>query len=360
MVRRMSWRGRRGERGAKEAASALAGATLARVSGTDDAASAIRRAVARIELERPVRRLGIAAVGDPAAAQAVAAALAAERDAVAGTVEGIAAGGFDAVVAVALASLPAPALVQEVGVLGDSLIGVVLLSDAGPGEREEAPAPSHDDALEALAALERAAGSHESQPAPPPVAPTPVPGEALAALERAASSAGPAPSPDAERLRRREAELERRLADLERRESAFRKVSQVVARRGAVGGPQAAPAAELAAANERAARAEARAAELEERVRVLQGRVEELEAAARGERSAGATSAASSMAGTWGAPTMARLERVVAEAFDRGLPEAEEWSFYLPLLRDRADAQGRLPPELDSLVESVFGRALSA
>ena len=55
---------------------------------------------------------------------------------------------------------------------------------------------------------------------------------------------------------------------------------------------------------------------------------------------------------------MAEIERFVADASARGLPEAEEWSYYLPLLREQARPDGTLPPQFDSLLESVFGSAL--
>jgi hypothetical protein len=317
------------------AASTLAGATLARAASADEAAAAVGRAVARLELERPVPRLGIAALDDAALAQSVAASLAPGRDVTAGTVEALGSGGFDAIVAIASASLPAAVVVERVRTLGDALLGVVLVSEPGQAQPAHEPAPTPaDDALEALALLERAAESGPGRPAP-----------------AAATAPPPATAPPADgRARQLEAELERRLAELERREAAFRKISQVVAQRSETSG-EAGPA--LAAANERAALAESRAAELEERVRALQARVDELEAA-RSERPAAGPGHTGRL------PTIDRLERAVARAFDEGQPQAEEWSFYLPLLRERADAQGRLPPELDALVESVFGEALSA
>jgi hypothetical protein len=57
---------------------------------------------------------------------------------------------------------------------------------------------------------------------------------------------------------------------------------------------------------------------------------------------------------------MAEVERLVADAYAQGLPEAEEWSFYLPLLRERSRPDGTLPAQFDALLESVFGGALSA
>ena len=52
---------------------------------------------------------------------------------------------------------------------------------------------------------------------------------------------------------------------------------------------------------------------------------------------------------------IARLERAIAEAHAAGRPEAEEWAFYLPHLREHARPDGSLPPQFDALVESVFG-----
>ncbi len=50
-----------------------------------------------------------------------------------------------------------------------------------------------------------------------------------------------------------------------------------------------------------------------------------------------------------------RLEQVVREAQLREDPAAEEWAFYLPLLREHADSTGRLPRSSHSLIDSVFG-----
>jgi hypothetical protein len=50
-----------------------------------------------------------------------------------------------------------------------------------------------------------------------------------------------------------------------------------------------------------------------------------------------------------------RIEELLREAELRGDPQAEEWAYYLPLLRQHADADGRLPAQFDTLVDSVFG-----
>jgi hypothetical protein len=124
----MAWRPRRGN-DAKVPEGVLAGATLARVVGTDQAVAAVRRAVARAELDQPIPRLGIAAIGELGPAQAVAAVLAVERDVVAGTLASLAGGGVDAFVAVSPGSLPTPAVVEQVRDLGPELVGVVIVSD---------------------------------------------------------------------------------------------------------------------------------------------------------------------------------------------------------------------------------------
>ncbi len=52
--------------------------------------------------------------------------------------------------------------------------------------------------------------------------------------------------------------------------------------------------------------------------------------------------------------TLQRLERLVREAEQRGEPQAEEWALYLPLLREQAEPDGRLPAQFASLVDSIF------
>jgi hypothetical protein len=105
---------------------------LSRVTGTEEAVVAVRRAVARVELDGAVVRLGVAAIGDAALAQGVAAGLAGERDVVAGTLESFA-GSNHPIVAVAPASVPTPAVIEEAQTLGDRLLGVVIVF----GELEE-------------------------------------------------------------------------------------------------------------------------------------------------------------------------------------------------------------------------------
>jgi hypothetical protein len=51
---------------------------------------------------------------------------------------------------------------------------------------------------------------------------------------------------------------------------------------------------------------------------------------------------------------MDELERLVSEAHTQGDPNAEEWAFYLPLLRQHAEPDGRIPAQFDSLVMTVF------
>jgi phage shock protein A len=52
--------------------------------------------------------------------------------------------------------------------------------------------------------------------------------------------------------------------------------------------------------------------------------------------------------------TLQRLERLVHEAQLRGDPQAEEWAYYLPLLREHAEPDGRLPAQFAALVDSIF------
>jgi hypothetical protein len=104
----------------------LAGAMLSRAVGLDEAVVAVRRAVARVELDGAVIRLGVAAIGEAALAQGIAAALAGERDVVAGTLESFV-GADHPVVAVAPAPVPTPAVIEQAEELGDRLLGVVLV-----------------------------------------------------------------------------------------------------------------------------------------------------------------------------------------------------------------------------------------
>jgi phage shock protein A len=52
--------------------------------------------------------------------------------------------------------------------------------------------------------------------------------------------------------------------------------------------------------------------------------------------------------------TLQRLERLVHDAQQRGDPQVEEWAYYLPLLREHAEPDGRLPAQFASLVDSIF------
>jgi hypothetical protein len=52
--------------------------------------------------------------------------------------------------------------------------------------------------------------------------------------------------------------------------------------------------------------------------------------------------------------TLQRLERLLHDAQLRGDPQAEEWAYYLPLLREHAEPDGRLPAQFASLVDSIF------
>jgi hypothetical protein len=52
--------------------------------------------------------------------------------------------------------------------------------------------------------------------------------------------------------------------------------------------------------------------------------------------------------------TLQRLERLVSEAQLRDDPQAEEMATYLPLLREHAEPDGRLPAQFAPLVDSIF------
>lgn len=377
MVRRMPWRSKR-TRGDREAAL-FAGAVVARVDSSERGADAVRRVLARVELERPVRRLALAALGDPGHAQAVAAALH-DREVVVGPVDSLSLEGLDAVIAVVSEEAANGAAVGALARVEELLLGVVVVTgpSAPVGER---PDGGPNEALAALEELERATG-----------------GPAAAPVERTAA-------PDSSR----EQELERRLTELTHREAALRKVTAVVERqRAELAREPRTDTAELEAANERADRAEERVRQLEDELERAEKLTTESQAAlheaiARAERaearvaeleneaaaSAGRADEAEERAADLQAElereqreheprieapaplperspspfqrrhTVAALEELVHEGREQGLPEAEEWSFYLPLLKQHAAPDGTLPPQFDSLVENVFGDRVS-
>ena len=50
-----------------------------------------------------------------------------------------------------------------------------------------------------------------------------------------------------------------------------------------------------------------------------------------------------------------QLEQLLRDAQLRGEPQAEEWAYYLSLLSEHADFDGRLPQQFNALVANVFG-----
>jgi chromosome segregation ATPase len=170
---------------------------------------------------------------------------------------------------------------------------------------------------------------------------------------------------EASTLEAGDAALAQRLAELTHREVALRRITEAVEKERTRLEERerelASAAAAAAAGDEQRLQESARRAEqAEQRVRELEQRVAELEAtpseapppAAAIERAPIPPALESET--TEGTYTLQRLERLVEEARDRGDPQAEEWAFYLPLLRDHAEPDGRLPAQFASLVDSVF------
>ncbi|SRR5260221_216702 len=161
------------------------------------------------------------------------------------------------------------------------------------------------------------------------------------------------------------------LAQLTHREVALRRITEVVEqqrtqleeRERALASSASAAAA---AGEERLAEAIRRAEQSEQHVRELEQHVSELEARPVTHAEPAAVVAASEeppapptrplVLDLDGEPTytLQRLERLVQEAESRGDPQAEEWAYYLPLLREQAEPDGRLPAQFASLVDSIF------
>jgi chemotaxis protein histidine kinase CheA len=269
---------------------------------------------------------------------------------------------------------------------------------------EETPEASGDDGLEALAALERAAGSTGLPPFEPiePVEPISVHPEPVDAEPTAAEQqAGPEPAQDGElerrlielthrevALRRITEALEQQRTRLEAREAELEQVERVRASEGAADDTRLAEAEErvarvealveqaerrathaearVAQAEQRAQKAEQRARAAEERARAAEQRIVELEvrrveppppAAPVEEFPVEAPPSAAAPPARYGTSTLPRLEQLVQDAAARNDPRAEEWAYYLPLLREHADRDGRLPVQFDTLVDGVFGDA---
>jgi hypothetical protein len=178
------------------------------------------------------------------------------------------------------------------------------------------------------------------------------------------SEEAPAPTGD-------DAALAEKLAELTHREVVLRRITEAVEKQR-TGLEQrelafeSATSAATTAGEERLAEAIRRAEASEQRVRELEQHVSELEArpAPQAEPAAPVEAIEEPLAPARrprvldldGEPTytLQRLERLVHEAELRGDPQAEEWALYLPLLREQAEPDGRLPAQFASLVDSIF------
>jgi hypothetical protein len=385
MVLRMSWRSKRGGGKAEQALEAATIARVTREDGSREAGeSAVRGVLARAELERPIETVVIVALDDSPLAEELGSALRADREIVVSRVEGVELDQADAAFAVVSASMPARTVVDALDRLDSILLGVVLADDTAVPESTVEPQRAFDAEL----------AEHAGPTEPPP---DEEPGEtaaaldALAELERATGQSGLppvvlGPSPVIERPAETAAsadELASRLARLTHREAALRRVTEAVEqqrarlaeqeralerRERALEERESAPPEDderLEEAVRRAEDAERRVRELEERVADLATRLE----SATTRPAVSPTSAPPSPgAAHEAAPPpvtepsngddtyhLRRLEHLVRDAELRGDPSAEEWAYYLPLLREHADAEGHLPREFHTLVDSVFG-----
>jgi ATPase subunit of ABC transporter with duplicated ATPase domains len=162
--------------------------------------------------------------------------------------------------------------------------------------------------------------------------------------------------------------LAQRLAELTHREVALRRITEVVEKQRTrleerERALESSTSAAVADGEQRVADAVRRAQQAEERVRELEQRVAELEARPEPQPPEPAIEAPPApplqapvvdLDGTEATYTLQRLERLVHDAQLRGDPRAEEWAYYLPLLREHAEPDGRLPAQFASLVDSVF------
>ena len=169
--------------------------------------------------------------------------------------------------------------------------------------------------------------------------------------------------------------LAQRVAELTHREVALRRITEVVEKqrtrleeRERTLESSASKAA--AAGEERLAEAIRRAEQSEQRVRELEQQVGELEARPVPQPEPQPREVAIEVPPPDAEPplraravdpdaseapyTLQRLERLVHDAQLRGDPQAEEWAYYLPLLREHAEPDGRLPAQFASLVDSIF------
>jgi hypothetical protein len=163
-----------------------------------------------------------------------------------------------------------------------------------------------------------------------------------------------------------------RLAELTHREVALRRITEAVEAQRTRLEERERRLQERAprrGEDERVADAVRRAESAEQRVRELEQRISELEASPRrrAPRTRPAPSGRSEAAAkpdaadppaqplaSGAAYTLQNLERLLQAARLRGDPRAEEWAYYLPLLRQHAAPDGRLPAQFAALVDGVF------
>jgi tetrahydromethanopterin S-methyltransferase subunit B len=168
--------------------------------------------------------------------------------------------------------------------------------------------------------------------------------------------------------------LAQRLAELTHREVALRRITEAVEKQRTLleereRALESSTSAVAAAGEERLADAIRRAEQAEQRIRELEQRVVDLETRPEPQApeqpiqmtpvaatvvAAAPRGAAVELEGTESTYTLQRLERLVHDAQLRGDPQAEEWAYYLPLLREHAEPDGRLPAQFASLVDSIF------
>jgi hypothetical protein len=168
--------------------------------------------------------------------------------------------------------------------------------------------------------------------------------------------------------------LAQRVAELTHREVALRRITEVVEKQRtsleereralerSESEALAAAEARLTEAVGRAEQAEQRVRELEQRVTALEARPEPQHVPAEPPPVPVSTPVPEpeppvrgvELEGSESTYTLQRLERLVHDAQLRGDPQAEEWAYYLPLLREHAEPDGRLPAQFASLVDSIF------
>jgi hypothetical protein len=165
-----------------------------------------------------------------------------------------------------------------------------------------------------------------------------------------------------------EEELAQRLVGLTHREAALRRITEVVEKqRTALEERERAleksTSAAVAGGRQQLGEAVRRAERAEQRVRELEQAA--AEAKERPEPAVPVVDATATAPAAPPAPeidlesrdatyTLQRLEHLVEEARRLGAPQADEWAYYLPLLREHAEPDGRLPAQFASLVDSVF------